>query len=73
MKCFSRIPAILSLFLVLALGLTTPAVAVDYTPLIDATWFDGIKADVLTASTGILTVCLVILGAGLIIKVIMNR
>lgn len=44
-----------------------------WTSLIDATWFDGIKADVLTASTGILTICLIILGAGLIIRTIMNR
>jgi len=44
-----------------------------WTPMIDASWFDGIKADVLSASSGILTICLIILGAGLIIKVIMNR
>jgi hypothetical protein len=44
-----------------------------YTSLIDATFFDGIKADVLTASTGILTISLIILGAGLIIRTIMNR
>lgn len=44
-----------------------------WTPLIEASWFDGIKADVLTGSTGILTICLIILGAGLIIRTIMNR
>lgn len=44
-----------------------------WTSLIDITWFDGIKADVLTACTGILTIALIILGAGLIIRTIMNR
>ncbi|MBU0730201.1 MAG: hypothetical protein KKA70_10695 [Proteobacteria bacterium] len=44
-----------------------------WTPLIDATWFDGIKADVLTSTTGILTVSLIILGAAIIMRVFMNR
>lgn len=66
---FTSLLAFIALSLI---GFRSPALA-EYTPLIDSTWFDGIKTDVLTASTGILTICLIILGAGLIIKVIMNR
>lgn len=44
-----------------------------WTPLIDSSWFDGIKADLLTGSTGILTCCLIVLGAGILIRSLMNR
>ena len=44
-----------------------------WTPLILSTDFDGIKSDLLTASTGLLTVCLIVLGAGIIIRTFMNR
>ena len=41
-----------------------------WTPLIAATDFDGIKSDVLTSSGGILCVLLIIVGIGLLVKVI---
>lgn len=39
-----------------------------WTPLIASTDFDGIKADVLTTSGGILAVLLVIVGVGLLVR-----
>jgi len=47
----------------------TPALAA-WTPLIASTDFDGIKADVLTTSGGILSVLLVIVGIGLLVKIL---
>lgn len=44
-----------------------------WVPLVTSEMFDGIKADVLTASSGILAVVLVILGVGLIIATIRSR
>lgn len=44
-----------------------------WTPLIISSAFDGIKADVLTTITGVLTVSLIVLGAGIIIRTFMNR
>jgi len=41
-----------------------------WVPLIAAGDFDGIKADVFTASGGILAVLLVIVGIGLLVKVL---
>jgi hypothetical protein len=41
-----------------------------WTPLIDSSAFDGIKGDVLTASGGILAVLLVIIGVGLLVRVL---
>lgn len=41
-----------------------------WTPLIASTDFDGIKADVLTSAGGILAVLLVIVGIGLLVKVL---
>jgi len=41
-----------------------------WAPLINTTDFDGIKADVFTASGGILAVLLVIVGIGLLVKVL---
>ncbi len=40
-----------------------------YTPLLSSTTFDGIQTDVLTAATGILSVCLIIVAIGLIVRV----
>lgn len=50
----------------------SPALAV-WTPLIASTDFDGIKADVLTASAGMLAVLLVIAGVGLLIHIMSSR
>jgi len=44
-----------------------------WTPLITSSAFDGIKVDVLTGTTGLLTICLIVLGAGIIIRTFMNR
>lgn len=41
-----------------------------WTPLIASTDFDGIKADVLTTAGGILSVLLVIIGVGLLVRVL---
>ncbi len=41
-----------------------------WVPLIASTDFDGIKADVLTTSGGILAVLLVIVGVGLLVRVL---
>lgn len=41
-----------------------------WTPLIASTDFDGIKADVLTTAGGILAVLLVIIGVGLLVRVL---
>lgn len=41
-----------------------------WTPLINSADFDGIKSDVLTTSGGILAVLLVIIGVGLLVRVL---
>ena len=41
----------------------------NYTPLITATMFDGPKADVLLSVNGILGIMVIILAAGLIMRV----
>ena len=51
-------------------ALVRTACAETWTPLVASTDFDGIKADVITLSGGILAVLLVILGIGLIVKVL---
>ncbi|EKD40959.1 MAG: hypothetical protein ACD_74C00099G0008 [uncultured bacterium] len=43
-----------------------------WTPLVDATFFDGIKADVLTTNLGIMTIALIILGGGILLKVMLK-
>ena len=45
----------------------------DWTPLITAASFTGIRADVLTAVGGLLGLVFIVLGAGIIIKTMMNR
>lgn len=42
----------------------------EYTSLIASTAFDGIKADVLTATGGILSIMIIIIGVGMIIRVL---
>jgi hypothetical protein len=42
-------------------------------PLINSTYFDGIKADVLTTAGGVLAVGLIVLGASIIMSTFLNR
>jgi hypothetical protein len=44
-----------------------------YTSLITSSDFTGVTADVVTAVGGVITVALILLGAGLLLKVIMGR
>ena len=41
-----------------------------YTSLISATDFDGIRADVLTSAGGILSVAMIIIAVGMLIRVL---
>ncbi len=43
--------------------------AADYTPLITSTSFDGIRTDVTTAAAGIVSICLIVIGLGVLIRV----
>ncbi|BCS53909.1 hypothetical protein [Geobacter sp. SVR] len=54
----------------IALGKYAFADVGTWTPLVTSTMFDGIHADMLTTSGGILSVLLIILGIGLIVKVL---
>ena len=51
----------------LVLGIMTNAYA--WTPLIQASDFLGIQSDVLTTATGIISVVLIVLAVGIIVKV----
>lgn len=42
----------------------------EWTPLISATFFDGVQADMLTAAGGILGLSLVIAGVALLVRAI---
>jgi len=44
-----------------------------WTPLIDASAFTGIQADVLVAVGGIMTIGIIIMGAKIIINTFLNR
>lgn len=44
----------------------------EWTPLISAASFTGIETDVLTAVGGIMTICLIVVGAGILIKMLMR-
>lgn len=58
-------------FGLLALSLTMffpVSASAVWTPLINASDFTGIQTDVLTAGTGILAVCVIILGVFMIVK-----
>lgn len=44
----------------------------DWTPLVSTTMFDGIKADMLTATGGIMVLVLIIVGGGILIRVLMR-
>lgn len=39
-----------------------------WTPILASSDFDGIKADVLTAATGLLTIALIIVGLGVVYR-----
>lgn len=43
--------------------------AVEWTPLIQASYFDGIRADMLTTVAGIVGLLLIVVGLGLLYKV----
>lgn len=66
MYLFKRI---LSFVTVALLGGTCRAFASTYTPLISSTMFDGVRTDVNTAATGIITILIIILGLALLVKV----
>ena len=66
-----KIVLILLAVLFLSLTVAAPCFAViPYTSLIDAGDFVGIQTDVLATATGIITVLLVIVGLGILIKVL---
>ena len=62
---------ILSVVSVTLFGFTARALAATdtYTPLISSTMFDGVRTDVNAAATGIITILLVIVGLGLLVKI----
>lgn len=62
---------IFSVVSVTLFGFTTRALATTgtYTSLISSTMFDGVRTDVNTAATGIITVLLIIVGLGLLVKI----
>jgi len=45
----------------------------EWTPLITTTDFEGVKADVLTAGTGVLAIAVIILGLMFIIRTMTGR
>lgn len=46
-----------------------PALAyADYTPLILSSDFDGVRADVLTSAGGLISVILIVVGLGILIR-----
>jgi len=45
-------------------------VSADWTPLVTSSMFDGIRADTLTAVGGIMSVLLIVLGVGILIRVL---
>ena len=62
---YFRIRLILAL-----LALSPSAVFADWTPMLSSSSFSGIQTDVQTAASGILAIALVILGVGLLIRVL---
>ena len=62
---------ILSFFSFLSFYLLRTSTALAaWTPLIQATDFDGIRTDVLTTVSGIITIFLILAGLGLLIRTI---
>lgn len=61
---------ILSVVSLILFGITARALATtEYTPLITATMFDGVRTDVNTAAAGIITILIIVVGLGLLVKV----
>ncbi len=50
--------------------LPSVAGAVTWTSLINSTDFDGVRADVLTTAGGVISVVLVVLGLGILVRVL---
>ncbi len=44
----------------------------EWTPLVTTTMFDGIRADMLTATGGIMTLVLIVVGGGILVRVLMR-
>lgn len=58
-------------WLAAVVAVLTPALAwAEWTPLLTATSMDGIKADVALAAAGIIGVCLIVLGVGVLMRVL---
>jgi hypothetical protein len=67
MSFLKRILIFVSLVL---FGITGRALATTgYTSLISSTMFDGIRTDVNTAAAGIITILIIVVGLGLLVKV----
>ena len=67
MFSLKRILSVVSLIL---FGITARALATtEYTPLITSTMFDGVRTDVNTAAAGIITILIIVVGLGLLVKV----
>lgn len=61
---------ILSVVSLILLGITGHALATTaYTPLISSDMFDGVRTDVNTAAAGIITILIIVVGLGLLVKV----
>lgn len=67
MSFFKRILSFVSLIL---FGISGHALAsTSYTPLITSSMFDGVRTDVGTAAAGIITILIIVVGVGLLVKV----
>ena len=61
---------ILSVVSLILLGITGHALATtEYTSLISSDMFDGVRTDVNTAAAGIITILIIVVGLGLLVKV----
>ncbi len=56
--------------IVAAPGLVLAQTAPEWVPLVQASDFDGLKADVMTAVGVIFGICLIVAGAGILIRMI---
>ena len=66
-----KIGLILVLMSLCLLVVAAPCLAaISYTPLISSTDFAGVTTDTLTTAVGIITVLLVIVGLGILVKVL---
>lgn len=59
------------LLVLVASGLAVPVVAsAEWTPLITATMFDGVRADVILAASGIFLIGLIIFGINVLMRTV---